>query len=277
MSKKHITILLLSFFIGISIQAQHNYLLFDYSVSQFKLSQTSTTSSTLSEKLNRCEGKYAGASYHFALGRKNSIGIGMGLSKINYQKEWLGVFPESNQFGVAMVNGQIEYWSFPVSYTRTNGYGRNNLARYSRFKRDQAHFGFTITYTPSFIGKNSFSVNTLGGADHNTFLSSFNSNEQAFQHSLTIGLSDQFYLLENRIRIDLEPYFGMGSSFFKEGGTNINNLSFGLRCRIGLYTKLPQINIEREVAKGNAEEKKKQLEQKQKEIQEQLNKNKNPK
>ncbi len=277
MSKKHFTILLLSFFIGISIHAQHNYLLFDYSISHFKPSQASGTSSALLGKLNRCEGKYVGGSYHFAWRRRNEIGIGMGLSKINYQKEWLGVFPESNQFGIATVNGQIDYWSFPVSYTWINGYGRNTYARFTRFKRDRFHFGFTITYTPSFIGKNSFSVNTLGGADHNTFLSSFNSNEQAFQHSLTVGLSDQFYLLENRLRLDLEPYAGMGSGFFKESGTNINNISYGLRLRIGIKAKLPHIRIEKEVNTGNAEEKKKQLEQKQKEIEEQINKSKNPK
>ena len=274
MSKKQVTLILIFFFIGISIQAQHKYLLFDYSISQFKFSGTKEHSLALFEKLNRCEGNYMGGSFHFELNRRNEIGIGMGLSKINYQKEWLGTFPESNQFGLATVNGQIEYWSFPVSYTWLNGYGRGYFGRYSRFKRDRVHFGLTITYTPSFIGKNSFSVNTLGGADYNTFLSSFNSNEQAFQHSLTLALSEQFYLLKSRIRLDVEPYAGIGSGFFKESGTNINNISYGLRLRIGIKAKLPKISIEKEVDKGNAEEKKKQLEKKQKEIEEQINKNK---
>lgn len=276
MSKKQVTLTLIFFFIGISIKAQHNYLLFDYSISQFKLSQTITASSTLFGKLNRCEGKYIGGSYHFALNAKNAIGVGMGLSKINYQKEWLGVFPESNQFGIATVNGKTEYWSFPVSYTWTNGRGIRNYIKGLRhhYNKEKLRCGFSITYTPSFIGKSSFSINTLGGANYNTFLSTFNSNEQAFQHSLTLGLSDQFYLLENRIRLDLEPYTGIGSGFFKESGTNINNISYGLRLRIGIKAKLPKIRIEKEVDKGNAEEKKKQLEQKQKEIEEQLNKNK---
>ena len=277
MSKKHITTLFLSLILGLSIQAQQNYLLFDYSISQFKSLQKNATRLTgISEKLNRCEGNYLGGSYHFAVGRNNSLSIGMGLSKIIYQKEWIGIFPESNQFGIASVNGQIDYWTFPVSYTWIQEKYYIGYRNCHRPSQQKLSFGFSITYTPSFEGRNSFSVNTLGGADQTTFLSSFQSNEQAFQHSLTLGLSDQFYLLENRIRLDVEPYAGVGSGFFKETGTNINNISYGVRFRIGIKAKLPKISIEKEVYKGNAEEKKKQLEQKQKEIQDQLNKKPNP-
>ena len=276
MSKKHIITLLVILFIGISIQAQHNYLLFEYSISEYKLSNANRTSATLSEKLNRCEGTYVGGSFHFALGRKNSLGVGMGLSKINYQKEWLGTFPESNQFGVALVDGEIAYWSFPISYMWVAGQGPRGLNRYYRSRKDRFHFAFTFTYTPSFEGKNSFSATTAGGADQTIFLASFKSNEQAFQHSLTFGLTNQLYLLENHLRMDIEPYAGIGSGYFKESGTNINNISFGLRLRIGLKAKLPHISIEKEVNPGNSAEKKKLLEQKQKEIQDQLNKKPNP-
>ena len=86
MSKKHITALFLSLILGFSIQAQRNYLLFDYSISQFKILNANTNSLGLSQKLNRCEGNYLGGSYHFAVGRNNSLSIGMGLSKIIYQK-----------------------------------------------------------------------------------------------------------------------------------------------------------------------------------------------
>lgn len=278
MSKKHISTLFLSLILALSIRAQQNYLMFDYSISQYKSLQKNATNVTgISKWLNRCEGNYVGGSYHFAVGRNNSLSIGIGLSKIIYQKEWLGIFPESNQFGIATVNGQIDYWSFPVSYSWSSGSRPRSFYRCGGYRRDILRFGFSITYTPSFEGRNSFSVNTLGGADQSTFISSFQSNEQAFQHSLTLGLSDQLYLFENRIRLDVEPYAGIGSGFFKETGTNINNISYGLRFRIGLKAKLPKISIEREVDKGNAEEKKKQLLQKQKEIEEQLNKNKNPK
>lgn len=278
MSKKHISTLFLSLILALSIQAQQNYLMFDYSISQYKSLQKNATNVTgISEELNRCEGNYVGGSYHFAVGRNNSLSIGIGLSKIIHQKEWLGIFPESNQFGIATVNGQIDYWSFPVSYSWSSGSRPRSFYRCGGYRRDILRFGFSITYTPSFEGRNSFSVNTLGGADQSTFISSFQSNEQAFQHSLTLGFSDQLYLFENRIRLDVEPYAGIGSGFFKETGTNINNISYDLRFRIGLKAKLPKISIEREVNKGNAEEKKKQLLQKQKEIEEQLNKNKNPK
>lgn len=278
MSKKYITTLFLSIILGLSIQAQKNYLLFDYSISQFKSLQKNATSLTgISEKLNRCEGNYLGGSYHFAVGGKNSLSIGIGLSKIIYQKEWLGIFPESNQFGIANVSGQIDYWTFPVSYSWTQDKYYRGYRNCHRPSQQKLRFGFSITYTPSFEGRNSFSVNTLGGADQTTFLSNFQSNEQAFQHSLTLGLSDQLYLFENRIRLDVEPYAGIGSGFFKESGTNINNISYGVRFRIGLKAKLPHISIEREVNKGNAEEKKKQLLEKQKQIEEQINKNKLPK
>lgn len=274
MSKKHITTLLLSLLIGISIQAQHNYLIFDYSISQFKTSQNNETSSGLSEKLNRCEGNYSCASFHFSLGRKNSIGIGIGLSKVYYQKQWLGIFPESNQFGAATVTGEIAYRSFPMSYTWVSGISQRGLIRTYRSRKDRLHFGFSITYTPSFEGKNSLSVNTSGGADYNTFLTSFHSNEQSFQHSLTIGLCDQLFIFNKGIRLDLEPYAGMGSGYFKESGTSANTICYGLHIRIGLSAKLPSISIEKEVVNpGNADEKKKLLEQKQKEIQDQLNKN----
>lgn len=268
MSKTHFAILFL--FIGISAQAQRNYLAFDYSISQYKSPAAGKPREGISEKLNRCEGNYTGASFHFAFGTKNSVGIGMGISRISYQKEWLGTFPESSQFGAAIVNGQISYWSFPVSYHWISGWSRSR--NYS-FTRAKLHFGFSITYTPSFEGKNSFSANTSGGANLNIFLSNFQSSEQSFQHSLTVGFCDQLFLLSKRIRLDVEPYGGFGSGYFKESGTTVNTTCFGLRIRIGISANLPKIHIERESDKGNAEEKKKLLEQKQKEIQEQLNKN----
>lgn len=277
MSKKHITILFLSFILGLSLQAQRNYLNFDYSISQFKILNANKYSSTLSEKLNRCEGNYLGGSYHFSVGRKSSIGIGMGLTKINYQKEWQGTFPESNQFGVATVDGKISYWSFPVSYTWIQGRVYRGYRSYHHVSQQKLHFGFTFTYTPSFVGWNSYTVKTAGGAYQPTFLSNFRSNEQSFQHSLTVGICNQLYLIDNHLKMEVEPYAGIGSGYFKESGTNLNAISFGLRCRIGISAKLPHITIVKEVDKGNAEEKKKQLLEKQKQIQEQINKNKLPK
>jgi hypothetical protein len=272
MSGKHIFILLLSF-LGISLQAQRNYLAFDYSISQFKPSYTSENLDGILKRLNRCEGNYAGASYHFAVGRRTFASIGIGISKINYKKEWLGTFPESNQFGIATVDGQISYWSFPISYTRIIASATQSGFRNCRPRKEKFRFGFSITYTPSFEGKNFFSATTSGGADLNTFLSGFQGNTQSFQHSLTAGFCNQFFLINKSARLDLEPYAGIGSSYFKEGGTSINNLCYGLRLRIALSAKLPKIRIEKEVNTGNAEEKKKLLEQKQKEIQEQLNRN----
>lgn len=273
MSKKHIYTLLITLLLGVSIQAQRNFLNFDYSISQYKIPQAGGNASGLSEKLNRCEGSFIGGSYQFAVGRKSFIGIGMGLNKINYQKEWQGTFPESNQFGVAKADGKISYWSFPVSYTWIQGRAYRGYRSHHHLNQQKLHFGFTFTYTPSFESYISLSVTTAGGANQTSFLANFKSNEQAFQHSLTVGFVSQLYLIDNHLKMEMEPYGGIGSGFFKETGTNINNVSFGLRCRIGISVKLPRITIEKEVDKGNAEEKKKQLLEKQKQIQEQLNKN----
>lgn len=262
---------------GISLHGQRNFLNFDYSIYQYKTPQVAETVFGLSERLNRCEGNFMGGSYHIAVGRKSFIGVGMGLSKINYQKEWQGTFPENNQFGVATVDGKISYWSFPVSYSWIQGRGYRGYRSYHHVNQQKLHFGFTFTYTPSFESYTSVSVTTAGGANQTTFLANFKSNEQAFQHSLAVGFVSQLYLIDNHLKMELEPYAGLGSGFFKETGTNINAVSFGLRFRMGISLKLPKITIEKEIEKGNAEEKKKQLLEKQKQIEEQLNKNKNPK
>ncbi|MBL0328524.1 MAG: hypothetical protein IPP64_03680 [Bacteroidetes bacterium] len=274
MSKKHLITLILTLHLGISLHGQRNFLNFDYSISHYKIPQVGETVFGLSEKINRCEGNFIGGSYHIAVRRKHFIGIGMGLSEIKYQKEWQGTFPESNQFGVATVDGKISYWSFPVSYSWIQSRGYRS---YHHMNQQKLRFGFTFTYTPSFESYTSVSVTTAGGANQTTFLANFKSNEQAFQHSLTVGLCSQLFLIDNHLKMELEPSAGLGSGFFKETGTNINTVSFGLRCRIGISLKLPRITIEKEIDKGNAEEKKKQLLEKQKQIEEQLNKNKNPK
>ncbi len=268
---KHL-LLLSILFSGFSIQAQYTYLCYDQSVSVFRISRSNST-----EKINRFESKYAGGSISFFCDKRNSLSIGMGLSSIGYQKEWQGIFPESNQFGIVVVNGSIGYWSFPIAYNYIPGKAYRGPGRHYRYGRDRFRFGFKITYVPSFLGQSSFSVTTYGGADPTTFLSTFESNEQPFQHSLTFGLNDQLVLLNKHLRLELEPYIGIGSGYFKETGTNLTTLSYGLRMHIGLFAKLPRISIEKEIDSGHTEEKKKLLQKKQQEIEEQLKQNKNPK
>lgn len=270
MSKKHITILLINIFISITIHAQRNYLSFDYFISQYKTSAFKEVSTELFQKLNRCESFYTGGSYHFSVDRKHSFSFGIGVSKINYQKIRQGIFPDNNQFGIATINGQVRYWSFPVSYTRICAKSTNALG----YKRSRFHFGFTLTYTPAWEGKNSFTVDAAGGVDPNMFYTNYISNVQPFQHSLSFGLCNQLFLLRKWIRMDVEPYIGIGSGFFKEDGTNISNTCFGVRFRMGFNARLPTITIEKETNKIS-EEKKKLLEEKQKEIQKQLHKNNN--
>jgi hypothetical protein len=208
---------------------------------------------------------------YFMLQRGNTtaFSFGAGLTTINYEKQWLGIFPEKDQFGAVRIKGNIKYWSFPVSLRlisySTRRYGCRGPLRTSW------QFGMNISYIPSFAGKHTYSIKTFAGADSSSFVRDLNSNEQPFQHSILIGLSNRFYLLRNKILIEAQPYFGVGSGYFKENGTKFNNFSYGIRLQIGFRARIPRISITRETNK-NYDEKKKELRQKQKEIEQQLNK-----
>lgn len=270
MSRKHIFFFCL-IWINIHSFAQHHYVCYDQSIFGLK-----TKSPQSNGRFLRYEGIQQGGSIQFSCDKTNQLGIGMNLSTISYEKEWKGIFPESNEFGWVQVNGKLKYWSFPVSYNWLPLSGPRSYFRCGGYRREKFHFGFSITYIPSFLAQSTYRANTMGGADLNTFLSTFQSNEQNFQQSLTLALSDQFLMLDKHLRLDVEPYVGIGSGYFKESGAHLTTVIYGLKLRVGLWSKLPTLEIEREVNRGNEEQKKKELEKKQKEIEEKLKQNTNP-
>jgi hypothetical protein len=271
MTLKHGIIIFLLFFIRFSVFGQVNYLSVDYSAFELKHKYNDTASSVPSGKMIRFNGTYIGESFHLALGRYNSLSLGLGLTTINYEKQWLGVFRENNQFGAATLKGKIQYLSLPLSLTLITGTG---LKRYRSSYRNPFRFGINIRYVPSFQTGNSFAMNTYAAADSSSFFSGYHPGTREFQHSLTIGFCNQLLLFnkkDKKLLVTVEPYIGYGSGFFYvKGGSSA--FTYGIKFQLGIHLKLPRIRIEREVNPGNAAEKKKLLEQKQKEIEQQLNK-----
>ncbi|MGZ4115881.1 MAG: hypothetical protein ACXVPY_00300, partial [Bacteroidia bacterium] len=253
---------------NVNVSAQKNYFGTEASCFGIKPAHSGNTVNGLYEKTNRTEGNNFAVTYRITIASGSSINLGVGLSKISFQKEMLGIFPETNQFGLAEINGQISYWTFPLSYSLA-------LPAFSRstYKHSRIRNSIRICYAPSFEGKNSKSINTFGGAELSSFSSAYRLNEQEFQHSLLISFGNQFYFASKNIRISIDPFAGIGTGYFKESGTSIRTLSYGINLSLEFKMHLPTITIEKETDKGNEEEKKKLLEQKQKEIEDQLNKN----
>ena len=256
-------------FTGIYLQGQVNYLAVDYCSFDIKHKYAETASAIPSGKITSSDGTYIGESFHLALSRYNFFSLGLGLTTINYEKQWLGIFRESNQLGAATLKGSIQYLSLPFSLSLISGTGIRH--HYYKPNKSPFRFGINITYVPSFQTKNSFSMNTFGTADSSAFFSNYKPDTREFQHSITIGFCNQFLLCNKKLRLSVEPYTGYGSSFFnpKHGSST---LTYGVKLQLGIHLKVPKISIEREAKPGNYNDKKKELEQKQKEIEQQLNK-----
>ncbi len=266
MTSKHNIIFFIQFFIAISVCAQLNYLGIDYSAFELKHNSNDTSLTIPSGKMTRFGGTFIGESFHLALNRYNTLGIGLGLTTIEYERQWVGIFRESNQPGGATVKGSVKYLSLPFTLSLISGTG----IRY-KVNRSPIRFGVNITYVPSFQTKNSFSVKTFGTADSSIFFSNYRPGAKEVQHSFTIGLCTQFLLCNKKLKFGVEPYFGFGTGYFNEKQGS-SNFIYGLKCQMAIHLKLPRIVIQKEPKPGNYNEKKKELEQKQKEIEQQLNK-----
>ena len=267
MIHKH-SILFFLLLITCSVFSQKNYINIEASIFGIKSDPRTIIINGLTEKIIRTEGKGTGLTFQIANGRNASFGLGMGLNTISFQKETQGVFSETNQFGIAQVDGTISYWCFPISYSLTipRAYYR------SCNRSNKSNHSFKLFYVPCYEGYRSININTLGGAELSSFANTYEMNEQHFQHSLLFSISNQFFLASKQIKISIDPFVGLGSGYFKESATHINTVSYGVNVSLAFHFKLPTISVEKEVDSKNADEKKKQLEQKQKEIKDQLNK-----
>ncbi|MES2680134.1 MAG: hypothetical protein V4635_09630 [Bacteroidota bacterium] len=219
----------------------------------------------LQVNLLRYNGTYIGESLQMGFGKVNTFGFGAGLTKIEYEKQWLGFFPDNHKFGSTTLKAKSQYLSFPFSLTLVKTLGRRS---HFRSPGNAFRSGLTIAYVPSFLTANNFVVTNHGAADSSSFFSAYDPAAREFQHSVTIGMCSQVFLFNNNLRLAVEPYLGTGNGHFK-AKANASTFTYGVKFQLSI--KLPKIRIERQMIQ-NSDEKKKLLEQKQKEIQEQLNK-----
>jgi len=260
---KLLSILLLT---GFSAAAQEHHAGIGGAVFAVRTANTANRINGLYEKTNRLEGNMLAVTYHLS-GNNVSFDIGVGSSKIMFEKETQGVFAQTNQFGLATVSGRIDYWSFPLSLSFLMP---TSLPRTYRYRR--LHSYIRISYVPSFEAGNSYRIKTSGGAELSSFQTDYQLNAQGFQHSLQLGFSNRFYARDKKIILSIDPFAAIGSGYFKESGTRFKTFSYGLNLSIAFKFRVPVITIERETHNPDKEEKRKQLEQKQKEIEDQLNK-----
>src|SRR6476620_5799991 len=109
------------------------------------------------EKTNIIEVNQTGLTYHIGFRHSGSFNLGIALSKISFQKETQGIFSETNQFGIGLVDGTINYWSFPISCSFTLPSYSGTFGKNTRLRN-----AIRIRYVPSFEGKSDYRVSTSG-------------------------------------------------------------------------------------------------------------------
>ncbi|HOZ86160.1 MAG TPA: hypothetical protein PL029_00315 [Bacteroidia bacterium] len=245
--------------------SQNNYLGLDYSSFVVKQKQEENFPGGLRFNILHYKGTYIGESFQLGIGGLNSLGLGIGITKIDYEKQWLGIYPDNNKFGSTTVKGKIQYISLPLSLTLVKALGRK-----SHFRSPGNFFrsGINFTYCPSFLTSGSFVVSRYAAADSSSFLSAYEPSVREFQHAFTIGLCSQLFFFNNNLRLAVEPYLGAGTGNFNQK-QNSGNFTYGVKLQFSFL--LPRISVERQVNR-NSDEKKNLLLQKQKEIEEQLHK-----
>lgn len=236
----------------------------DYYAFSIKTNEPVKFENGLFEKTDVLRGHYWGGCYGLPVTRNSAIGFGLGLSKIQYQKEIQGIFPETGLYGFISITGSVNYWSLPISYVITKASSR---FRYSYYN------GIRLTYVPSFIDNSSTSLNANGGSTQSEQFLAHKNDEVRFQHSLLISFTNQIYLAR-KIKLCIDPYIGFGSGYFNSEKNIVSNISYGVR--LSFQFKLPEISFELDHHTDAKElEKQKLLLQKQKEIEEQLRKKPN--
>jgi len=165
----------------------------------------------------------------------------------------------------------MNYWSFPISYTWSENINRKYIYNRACNFKARVGCGIKITYVPSFQGKNTYTLNVLSTSPLSQFTSTYATNDQTFQHSLSIGICNYLYSFRKKLRLDVEPYCSIGTGYFKDSGTKFNNMAFGVKFSLGFSFLLPSINIEKTSTSTSSQEKINQLKEKQKEIENQLN------
>lgn len=217
------------------------------------------------EKANSIQGHFWGGCYNIPVTRNSAFSLGMGMNSINYQKEIQGIFPETGSYGFISISGSSRYWTFPISFVC--------IQPRNKYSRSTYQNGIRITYVPSFRNRIQTTAIATGGAIQSDRYLNYISDEMEIQHSFLISVTNQVFL-GKKAKLCIDPYIGFGSGYFKGETEFISNMSYGLR--LSLQFKFPHISFDVVHEKDpRNQERKKLLQQKQKEIEEQL-KNKKP-
>lgn len=207
------------------------------------------------ERLDFRNANYFGITGSMACSRNTSASIGVGLTRAGFQKETQGFFPATNQYGLAVVTQRNDYWTFPVSFF------------FSFSTRSANTSGIRLSYVPMVLGATHRTISLAGGAEQSDFASTYSDDSQPFRHSLLLYVSN---IVGNRNRtlfFGIDPFIGIGSSFFKSDGVKLNTMTYGISCSVQF--KLPHISIERR-PDPDKQRQQQAIRQKQKEIEQQL-------
>jgi hypothetical protein len=254
-------ILLLFIILGSSVLklVAQTQISFDYSTFILKENNRGILTDSLLEKnSNRITGNFKGGK--FILGDEyTSLSIGIGLSKIRFEKEIQGFFPNTNQFGAAIIKGESSYWAFPLAVS----WSRRPWHFYRRKKLDTR---IEFSYIPCIINNSGISSEAICSAKNNSFVINYPDNSKIFQHSVNFAIN--FRVPVEIVNLNVSPFAGIGSAYYKNSA---GFFAFTYGVNVSLRVNFFTISINREpVENKKSEAKKKELEKKQKEIQEKL-------
>ncbi len=201
-------------------------------------------------------GYYYGADYSF-----NVLSVGVGMTSLNFEDElYTNAVP-------AFVSTQNRYFSVPVAIT-TTPYNR----RFSRYNyRRQLTSNIKLTYIPSFKQKTAAIINHGSTTENSELLA----NRYAkFQHALRLSMLFKAQITSG-IHLSLEPFVGVHNSYLKAYDNKaVDGINLGINFRLVANIDI-DFNIRKVIVSGSSTSKKDLLE-KQKEIENQLkNKPKN--
>ncbi|TND05361.1 MAG: hypothetical protein FD123_3654 [Bacteroidetes bacterium] len=238
-------------------EATGNFIRLDYSPIMIRAGYSGRLVNGFYENLDFRNGNYFGLNYSIPLTRSSSLSFGLGLTRIGFQKETQGIFPETNTYGLAAVTQRNDYWTFPASFY------------YSFARRTNGNSGIRLSYVPCVLGGTRAEISLLGGAEQSSFAADYRDDSQPFRHSLLLYITNMLGNRKRSLFLGLDPFIGIGSGFFKSDGVKLNTMSFGIS--FNLQFNMPRISIDLERKPDPKQiQKQNELKQKQKEIEEQL-------
>jgi|GEM_PF-3132608 len=209
------------------------------------------------ETLDFRNANYFGLTFSTPLSRSSTLSYGLGFTRVGFEKQTQGIFPETNAYGLAVVKQTNSYWTFPVS------------CFFSLARRTNGNSGIRLAYLPCVLGGTKAEISLLGGAEQSAFAANYRDDSQPFRHSLLLYIANTIGNRSRTLFFGLDPFIGIGSGFFKSDGAKLNTMSFGVSLSMQFRLDNISITLEKESSRGN-QSRKEALERKQKEIEKQL-------